>query len=386
MLSGAIIFILSVALENTIYKDDIHSIPNSDHSVIASQFENGLPKSGRYPPGFGYSIYLRIQIEKLTNIPYKLLTYLMNAMLYLFVGFWIIKINTLLKFNIKIGYICTFLFGIYPPLFSSSILDSEIILFMSVFLFGILTYLKFIINGNWYYLFYSGIFIGISLLIRPTPLFLYFFLIGTLTILNSTKLKEKFHYFLKYTVIAYLGVSSVCLPWSVYISCETGKSVLGSTGFLPSHIDGLKRFPDNKAGKLYLQIIKEQKSGIKILATHQKVFIQEPISFVLLWINKVGRVIYGIDSNRCSIEYILAFLNIPMMIYGFLGLMKYKGKLFASLLQKQLIMVLIIVFLYFWLTSIVVVPLVRYMVPVFWIPLLFSLMYFFKPGKRIIEN
>ena len=110
ILSAVIIFILSVALENKIYKDDIHSIPNSDHSVIAAQFENGFPNSGRYPPGFGYSIYLRLQIEEVTNIPYKILTYLMNAMLYLFVGFWIIKINTLLKFNIIIGIICTFLF------------------------------------------------------------------------------------------------------------------------------------------------------------------------------------------------------------------------------------------------------------------------------------
>ena len=228
--------------------------------------------------------------------------------------------------------------------------------------------------------------IGISLLIRSTPLFLFFFLIGIQTILNPSKVKEKLQHFLKYMVIAYLGVSSVFLPWSIYISCETGEPVIGSTGFIPSHIDGLKRFPDTKAGKLYLQILNDQHYEINIKEIHRKVFMQEPFSFILIWVQKVGKVLYSIDSNRHSVEFILAIINIPMMIYGFLGLLKNKIQLFGHHLQKQLITALIIVFFYFWLTSIAVVPLVRYMVPVFWIPLLFSLMYFFKPGKRIIEN
>lgn len=232
---------------------------------------------------------------------------------------------------------------------------------------------------TWVGFFGAGILFGCAMLVRPAA-FAIPFLLATLWLIRpSTSLLMRAQVIL----LLLLGTLIVVAPWELYVWNKTGRWVLISTGDLPSIRDGLTfgvRAKSYREGialpdpvRTLMLNAETQRAQLQSLADIVGFLGAESQSnptgmfqFILL---KAARSWYGTDSMRY--ENLILPLQLFYLVCGGLGLIL---ALRMSRPSRELALGALAVILYFWLITILVLPILRYMIPAM------GLMFVFVPG------
>ncbi len=206
----------------------------------------------------------------------------------------------------------------------------------------------------------GGLFLGAATLVRPAGLvFLPWLLLGLPLLKDSRGRRPGL-----WALAAFLLVLS---PWVIYSSSRIGEPVLVSTGGGPSHLDGLKRFEGTPAGDLFLAgegaVLQGEKS---IGQLHAEVFRRAPASYLALWMRKAARAWYATDSGWG--EGFALVSTLPLLIGGIAGAGCCRRR--VGICNPCAVLGLLV--LGFWVMDMLVLTIVRYMIPVLWIPALFT--------------
>ena len=223
-------------------------------------------------------------------------------------------------------------------------------------------------------LFFSGILIGISMLIRPLAIGLGVAIVFLYWLTSKPKSRIMF----LGVLIFIMGNLLIISPWEYVTYQKTGNLIPLSTNGFNSMRDGWTFPADTKS---YRQLfdgpedVKEQASIIydqssKINSSSEflnlliRSFENEPITFVKFILLKLIMPWYGTDSGRLD-RYIM-FLQIPYLICIFSSLFLI---MVNKLIPKSYYIYAIFITLYFWTMAFIALPILRYLLPAF--PLLF---------------
>jgi hypothetical protein len=264
------------------------------------------------------------------------------------------------------------------------------------FIFFLLASIYLIIHSKYsriplFDLFLSGIFIGISMLIRPLAIGLG---VGLAFLYWLTAQPKSRSVFLG-ALFLLLGNLLIILPWEYVTYQKTGTIIPLSTNGFNSMYDGwtfpanTKSYREPFAGpedvSALASSIANQSATIRSSTEFLNLLIgsfeNEPITFLKFALLKITLPWYGTDSGRLD-RYILLF-QIPYLICIFSSLfliMKYKH------IQKRYYLFAIFITFYFWAMAFIALPILRYLLPVF--PLLFLGLpvLLLKPGKDLFRS
>ena len=220
------------------------------------------------------------------------------------------------------------------------------------------------------YYFIGGIFIGLSMLVRPIALFVGVILGGLIFVGRS---KESIRSRLVLLFIFLGGILIPVLPWEIWAYYQTGEVILLSTNGPTSIMDGLT-FAVNSTefretfhipGKIEivmtdLNVQRFRLDSFPAILKAVWVEIQhQPVGLVQLIILKALRGWYATDSGRGEIQTLI--IQVPylfLLILSFFFCWKAKTTRFLALTVGLLI-------LYFWGMTTLVLSILRYMSLVF---------------------
>jgi hypothetical protein len=207
--------------------------------------------------------------------------------------------------------------------------------------------------------------IGISGFFRPDILLFLPFIAGIFWIhrfLHNTKPLPVIGYNI---FVSLIGFGLVLIPWIVFTALRSGTVVVYSTNFIPSHLDGLSRLVGNPVSDIFRWCMSEREcmsdlSNISdVIAMHFALFKEYPAHWTDLFLQKVWLPWYGSESQRWNtILALQTLVMLPAILAGIYLWSKKKGLDFALVLGLSVIG-------YFWLVSIAVLSINRYMPPVY---------------------
>ena len=266
------------------------------------------------------------------------------------------------------------IYAFYPPYIWSFYINDTIPLFTLILIWSIVFWSKVQYSSTKKYYFLAiGMTIGLSMLVRPITLFIPIIIIITLLIQQ-----------IKPTAIAWVVVALLLTigPWIITASIAEQRFVPLSTGGMPTIIVGFKKFPENKVAAEFMKDKTAQSKPIEFLKFTVKNLIKHPADSFMLWSKKSLKSFYATDAGG-KIEQILAIANFSLLLLGIIGCTKMsKISIDYAIEQKNIFNNLIVIFFYFWLMTTVVLSILRYMIPVMWIPIglaFLGLIYIAKP-------
>lgn len=324
----------------------------------------------RYPPGFPLVIASLLTVEDHAGIPYATLM----------TGYLVIcgALSTVLMFKMS-----ELLWGIYPALLTALIWltypvalwslkqpNSETI-FMVVFLSGFYVFLSAYLRNSetphWYFL--SGVLIGLSMLIRPAALAVGIILFIFLIWQNKT---SKWLPRLTIAGSLLLGNILVVTPWQLWLNSKTEELNVLSTGGAPSIVDGLTFAVNDKGYREIITIpmeVKEVQNSIladsdnvktlpDILSILSEQFGEHPSGVIQLFMLKGARSWYATDSMSLE-SYLLLIQAVYLVTISIAIVLVWRQK---NQTRKAMIPIILLT-LYFWGMTILVLSIVRYMLP-----------------------
>lgn len=322
-----------------------------------------------YPPGFSTLIAGILLLSYRVEIPFdSLMQYLVLLCLSVSSIFLFVIAKTF--WNNRLAYIPSLLWSIYP--FSLWLgQQPNVELPFIVFLFG--TYALFFYSlyrsqKYWLLFFLTGIVSGVSMLFRPIALGITFvFVLAIFSEVSSLNLRKR----ALYSFILVIGNLLCILPWQYWLHNQTGDFILLSTNGPASVRDGLTFAVDTKSYRSAWEIPDDiirlmndiWRSSSHLQTTEELIikirdeFHERPVTVIKLFLLKALRSWYGTDSGRG--EYMTLMIQVPFLVLLFFG---FVGSLWEKLPSSLLICVVISV-LYFWFMTLLVLPILRYMVP-----------------------
>jgi hypothetical protein len=204
----------------------------------------------------------------------------------------------------------------------------------------------------------SALYLAIAALIRPNPLLLPFLIAPFMVILNRLG-EERQPLSLPALTTRWGGLILVFFltisPWSLTASLSAGEPVLLSSGFLPSHRDGLRRFPS-------VPFLQEKQVNTRITSLggaiqfHWENLVSHPVDYFGVWLKKIVRCWYASDSGGWNWQFGLVNLVylLPAMLGAFVIVQKQPGEGFF----------LLFLVVYHWGLSVAVLSIARYQVPI----------------------
>ncbi|MCK5924236.1 MAG: hypothetical protein KAG66_25095, partial [Methylococcales bacterium] len=229
-------------------------------------------------------------------------------------------------------------------------------------------------------MFLSGILLGLAMLVRPIAFFLAFPLAFVIWVAGQGLTRgRRIHLIL----LLLLGNFLAVLPWQGWVYAQTGQvAPLGSGGKLTirdgltylvmekDYREGVDLSPDVEA---LVQNIFARRSEMLSMGGVVEVALDEarqaPIPFAKLIGVKLARSWYATDSNRFEgATFWLQLLYLALIGWGSWVAWRRKRPF------RPLILTLWLITLYFWFMTVLVVPLLRYMLPVM------GLLFVFVPG------
>ncbi|MBN1120864.1 MAG: glycosyltransferase family 39 protein [Anaerolineae bacterium] len=244
-------------------------------------------------------------------------------------------------------------------------------------------------RSGWAYL-VVGLLIGIATLIRPVAIW-----IGLLfaTILIASLCKVPFSRRLLLAGLLIAANLITILPWQMWVTTQTNESVLLTTGGVPSIRDGLTFAAADKDRAdvavppdvlILQQSILDQYADLHsfgdVIHTMWGHLKTEPLAVIELFVIKAARSWYGTDSQQYD-RWIL-LVQIPYLIaigWGLIATLRHNQP------ARWLGSIILLIGLYFWEMTILVLSILRYMIPA--IGLLFILVpaIFYKPVGQNVE-
>lgn len=216
-----------------------------------------------------------------------------------------------------------------------------------------------------------GISLGITMLVRPIALFLP--LIFSIVIFFNPKIEEIKTKF-KMIFITLFSVCLTILPWEYYMYSQQNKFILLSTGGSPSIIDGLTFNANlkNYRQKLNMsedvqQVMINLNNNLNYENTTREVkemllveLKRDPVATIKLYVLKLFRCLYATDSHRNEKPIVL--IQIFYLLFCSLSLYILAK---SQIITKYEILPILVIFIYFWLMSSVVLSILRYTTPMF---------------------
>jgi 4-amino-4-deoxy-L-arabinose transferase-like glycosyltransferase len=385
------VFVLSIAVTLlfwTFLPADFQQSESSDYPAFYEPVARNILKGGgfflpdgapalAYPPGYPILLAGIFGLAKIFVWPESLVY---SAFVVLCMGFSSLLIFLLSGkiWGARAGWLSALLFLTYPfALWLTKQPNSEIpfmvAFYASIYLFWLGLKSQ---KRSWLFLVVSGMLAGIAMLIRPIAIGMGIILFGQFLVLYKRPLVLRF--FLGLLLV--FGNLLAVLPWQIWAYGQTGQVVFISTGSVNSIRDGLTFAVESKyyrqkinipedVTNLQKELVAEEDSmnslaGIARTITNH--FAETPLAVVELFLIKAARSWYGTDSARME-----AWILVIQLAYGVLILLSsFAVWRKRSELNDLFLLVWGFVF-YFWLMTIMVLSILRYMIPV--IGLLFIL-------------
>lgn len=232
----------------------------------------------------------------------------------------------------------------------------------------------------WYHLLLLGILTGTAMLIRPIAIGLPIIWLGweAWHRVNGILLAQRAFFLL-------LGVLVLVLPWEWWLYRETNQMLLLSSGGTASILDGLTFAVDTDDGRerinvpepvgdLMRELLTASRSGeMRTMgAILRRLFDEsrsDPGAFLGLITVKAARSWYGTDSGRME-----TLLLVVQIVYMTAILWAGWRTWYISTTHRSYVQLVLILTLYFWFMTVIVLSIVRYMVPII------GLLFVFLPG------
>jgi len=378
-------FLLSVIITLLFWVVLPANFKQSDNSDYAAFYEpvarNILDGSGivqnngsaaiRYPPGYPILLAGIFGLAHVFGLPENLVH---SGFILLCMGLSSMFVFLLAQkiWGMRGGWLSALFFMTYPfVLWLTKQLNSEVP-FMAAFYASLYIFwlgLKGHKNA-WILLLLAGILAGVAMLIRAIAIGAGFLLFGLfLALKKDTPIKPRF----LLALVLWLGNFLVVLPWQVWVYGQSGQVVLLGTNGVPSIRDGLtfavklKNYRQEIAipadvANLQNEFVAESASMNsfgEILETLGKHFVKEPMAVIELYLIKAARSWYGTDSGRMEAGILI--------IQGFYGVLVFLATIGIWRVRNPrteglLLFIWGFVF-YFWLMTILVLSILRYMTP-----------------------
>lgn len=367
-------------------------VPNSDHWPVAEELMagNGLTKFF-YAPGFSIYIVSAVQAAERWGGTYYFWRLAQDSLSTAVTAALLMSLMRRLSGSLWAGWgaVLALLYNLTYSAGTSA--DLAMASFMPWFISSVLVFVI-AVQGKQVWkrrrAFLGGVLLAISGFIRPDILLfipflaIMFSLIRWLAPLRST---DQFiasgrnsRQYVFSTVV--LGFSLVLLPWVVYASLRSGTVVVYSTGFVPSHIDGMIRFPGNAVSEAFslkwpemdkhhihqTQVSREtntlvpgQYSLSEVVRSHFYLFQTYPTNYLRLWAQKVWRPWYASDSSKRNLLLgAQSLLLLSLLLPGIYLWLRRRGVDLGFAVAVGVIS-------YFWLVALVVLSINRYMPPAY---------------------
>ena len=331
----------------------------------------------RYPPGYPMLLALSFGLNRLLALPEKSLLTGVNI-LYLTTSAFFLYLMVKQVAGLSGALMATLGFLTYPFILwlvfqQTAELPFMVFLYAALWLFLLALLQKvrpWVLGG-------AGALLGWAMLIKPIAIGIPAVLI---LIYGIIRRDYPFGRLCRHAALLLLGVLFIVLPWELWLYGKTGSILLLSNGGLPSMLDGLTygvalkgyrtgiHLPhDVQELMLHFQSLRPQLTSMAAVAQEflNQLLVQPWASLKFLFL-KATRVWYGTDSQRYD-NFIL-LLQLPYLFSFLLPAWRLPRQDHDYRLAALFICSLV---LYFWCMSLLVLPILRYMVPA--IGLLFSL-------------
>ncbi len=333
----------------------------------------GWPLLVNYPPG--YSLYLAgiLWTAQRVGVPFDVLRLLVDTFgLGVLTGVGLFLFWRQLRFPAGIAALATAAFLLYPPYLWLSGVPDTVPLFTLFLVWSCVFWGRAAQSAYaWPATAGAGALFGAALLVRPILLLLPLVAVPWLA-WRSRSWR---------TVAAFLApLGLVIAPWIIIASLLTHTLVPLSSGGPGSIWDGLRNLRGNVVADTFREHQELQSSlpGIRKLLIQQS--REHPLATLSLLARKAARGWYGTEAGG-TLEWGLLGLNLPVAVLGFLGWRACRRRSGPGLTEvSPLAVEWLGLFLYFWGMTFLVLSILRYMVPVMWLPV--GLAVWFACGSR----
>jgi 4-amino-4-deoxy-L-arabinose transferase-like glycosyltransferase len=219
-----------------------------------------------------------------------------------------------------------------------------------------------------------GVLFGFAVLIKTLaiPTFLFTIVLLLFVWKNVKALHKSI-----YIIVTLISFGIIVMPWIITFYNYTGQIGFTTAG-LHSIKDGIKQFPHLEAGKFLISKFDSWSSFYDVVIGFYDSLIKYPLSTLFMVILKSIRCWYGTDSGR--FETIMIFINIPCLVLFIISLIRI---IKSSMKTLPIIVIIIGYIIGFWLTSILVLSIFRYMTPIFPFVILIIFYSIFNPNTNI---
>lgn len=346
---------------NTDYERQIYSIATSNKWFF---IEDGF--SSRVPPLLPIVVGLTLKFANNFDVSIFFLGKVLNLGCILINSFLLYKISSeFIKDRFR--FFTPFFYLLNPIIIYYSFKPLSEHFFMVFFLIFILKLVQYFKSENHHYLTLALLGFSLSLLVRPTYLYFFVFLILFLIYHNRQRIRK--------VIVPLLVCFLVLLPWSTYSYLNSNKIVISSTGSIQSLKDGIAL--DNKGYRNTLtndigirKVMDDFWSDYSSFTNTGQVFNYyldqlktNPFGLVKFQLLKICRVFIGTDTINKKFEFFMLLINFPLIIMLIYWIYSVAGSKYRSKLDVFFIILLI----YTILISSIVVPLFRYIIPIFYI-------------------
>jgi hypothetical protein len=346
--------------------------PNSDHWPIVQQIlANQHLSDFRYPPGFAIYMVVALKASEHLGGSYFFWRLIEDSFSTAATTLFVIALMLKLTDSNWIGLAATVLLLYNLTYSAGTVWDLAMASFLPWFYGALLLLISGIQSQRkraaTVRFFISGSLIGVSGFIRPDILLFLPFISVILWIHNALQTRkviprtlgssesQNFRLFLA----AFAGFGLILAPWVVFTSMRSGAFVVYSTNFLPSHLDGLSRIPGNSVSETFAKVSPDLKTLRDVFGMHYALIRAYPSDWATLWLRKIVRPWYASDSGGWNgILAAQSLFILPSVAYGMYLWWKKRGLDLAIVFALGVI-------IYFWLISISVLSINRYMPPVY---------------------
>ncbi len=277
-----------------------------------------------------------------------------------------------LFWNWKRALLATLVWTCLPPILWLTRGQNSEIPFMLLFYFGVYLFWRTNLGRKNFAFgyFLCGVFIGLAMLVRGIGVGLGLVLALVLILVMR---ERTFAWRVGMAGVLLLGNWVAILPWEATVFVRTGKIVAVTSNDVDSIRDGLTFGVESKNYREGLNLppdvtalmlrARDSQSELTSLGAVANFLIlqtlEDPVAVAKLLGIKLARALYGTDSQRY--ENLFLLFQIPDLLAVALG--AYLSSRQDSL-RARLLLCLILLTLYFWGMTLLVLPIVRYMTPV----------------------
>ncbi len=346
---------------NTDYERQIHSVANSSKWFF---IEGGF--SSRVPPLLPIIFGLALRFSNNFDVSILLLSKVLILGCVLANSFLLYKFSSVF-FKGRFRLFTPFFYLLNPITIYYSFRPLSEHLFMVFFLIFIVKIVQYFKSKNFTCLTIALFGFSLSLLVRPTYLYFFAFLLMFLIYYNRARLWK--------LIIPFSVCFLVLLPWSTYCYLNSKTVVISSTGSIQSLKDGIAY--DNKGYRNTLtddvgirKVMDDFWDDYSSYTNTGQVFnyylLQlktNPFGLIKFQLLKICRVFIGTDTINKKLELGMLVVNFPLIIM----LLYWMYEVFLNKNRSSLDVFFMVLFIYTLLISSVVVPLFRYIIPIFYI-------------------